>query len=226
MRNSEQNKTLNHSMHHSYSNRLGILKDFLKKIPFLFHFFKSLYIFLLHLISKNRWKKILQSNEIKLNLGSGNTKGKNGWINVDISGADINHDLTKGVPLDDNTVDAVYSSHVFEHIPFPNKVMNQIESFCSVDTILYLDVPLENPFSFKTLIKRIFQQALLFFLRPKQFFATFGFGMFFHLHEHINYFSEKSIRKLLINHGFNDMSVFIDNKNGYPSVCALARKKR
>ena len=39
-------------------------------------------------------------------------------MNVDLFGADINHDLTKGVPLDDNTVDAVYSSHVFEHIPY------------------------------------------------------------------------------------------------------------
>ena len=143
MRNSEQNKTLNHSMHHSYSNRLGILKDFLKKIPFLFHFFKSLYIFLLHLISKNRWKKILQSNEIKLNLGSGNTKGKNGWINVDISGADINHDLTKGVPLDDNTVDAVYSSHVFEHIPYREllKVIKEINRVLKPGGKLLVCVP-------------------------------------------------------------------------------------
>ena len=73
---------------------------------------------LLHIISKNRWKKILHNDEVKLNLGSGSTKGKNGWVNVDLFGADINHDLTKGVPLDDNTVDAVYSSHVFEHIPY------------------------------------------------------------------------------------------------------------
>ena len=53
---------------------------------------------------------------------------KNGWVNVDISGADINHDLTKGVPLDDNTVDAVYSSHVFEHIPYREllKVIKEI----------------------------------------------------------------------------------------------------
>ena len=122
--------------------------------------------------------------------------------------------------------DLVVCSNVFEHIPFPNKVMNQIKSFCSEGTVLYLDVPYERPYSFNTLGKRIIQQALLFFLRPKQFFAIFGFGMFFHLHEHINYFSEKSIKKLLIKHGFIDISVFIDNKNGYPSVCAFARKKK
>ena len=103
-------------MHHSYKS--NSFKDVLKKIPFLFEFSKSIYIFLLHIISKNRWKKILHNDEVKLNLGSGSTKGKNGWVNVDLFGADINHDLTKGVPLDDNTVDAVYSSHVFEHIPY------------------------------------------------------------------------------------------------------------
>ena len=116
MRNKKQNETLEHSMHHSYES--NSFKDVLKKIPFLFEFSKSIYIFLLHIISKNRWKKILHNDEVKLNLGSGSTKGKNGWVNVDLFGADINHDLTKGVPLDDNTVDAVYSSHVFEHIPY------------------------------------------------------------------------------------------------------------
>ena len=116
MRNKKQNETLEHSMHHSYES--NFLKDILKKVPFLFEFSKSIYIFLLHIISRNRWKKILRNNEVKLNLGSGSTKGKNGWVNVDLFGADINHDLTKGVPLDDNTVDAIYSSHVFEHIPY------------------------------------------------------------------------------------------------------------
>jgi predicted SAM-dependent methyltransferase len=118
MRNKKQNETLEHSMHHSHESY--VFKDYLKKIPFLFNFSKSTYIFLLHIISKNRWKKILLSSEVKLNLGSGSTKGKNGWVNVDLFGADINHDLIKGVPLDDNTVDVVYSSHVFEHIPYKN----------------------------------------------------------------------------------------------------------
>jgi len=116
MKNSKQNETLNHSMHHAYKS--NAIKDFLKKLPFIFNLFKSLYIILLHLISKNRWKKLIQQDEIKLNLGSGPTNGTNGWVNVDLFGADINHDLTKGVPLADNTVDVVYSSHVFEHIPY------------------------------------------------------------------------------------------------------------
>ena len=92
MRNLKQNQTLNHSMHHS--DEPNELKDLLKRIPILFNFAKSVY-FLLHLNSRRRWTKLLQSKEVKLNLGSGPTRGKNGWVNVDLFGADINRNLLK-----------------------------------------------------------------------------------------------------------------------------------
>ena len=45
MRNLKQNETLDHSMHHSYES--NSLKDFLKRIPFLFNFCKvGLYFFI------------------------------------------------------------------------------------------------------------------------------------------------------------------------------------
>tara|TARA_Y200000002_G_scaffold218443_1_gene180202 strand:- start:6485 stop:7180 length:696 start_codon:yes stop_codon:yes gene_type:complete len=114
MRNLEQNSSLDKSI--SFSTKLrNILRN---NIPIAFDFLKFIYIFSLHQISKRRWKKILLNNEVKLNLGSGPRKGSHGWINVDLFGADINHDLRKGVPLEDNSVDCVYSSHVFEHIPY------------------------------------------------------------------------------------------------------------
>ena len=103
MRNKKQNQTLSHSMHHDH--RPNIIKTTLKKIPFLFNLSKSIYIFLLHLVSIPRWRLALNNDQVKLNLGSGNTKGKNGWINVDLSGADINYDLRKGIPLDYNKVE-------------------------------------------------------------------------------------------------------------------------
>lgn len=94
-------------------------RDLIKRIsPSIFTFMKAVYIFVLHVISKKRWKKILKQDTIKLNLGSGPRKGVNGWTNIDLFGADINHDLKNGVPLGDDSVDMVYSSHVFEHIPY------------------------------------------------------------------------------------------------------------
>lgn len=69
-------------------------------------------------LSRNKWRRLEKRNVIKLELGSGAKKGKNGWTTVDMSGADINYDLRKGIPLGNNSVDVIYSSHLLEHIPY------------------------------------------------------------------------------------------------------------
>ena len=85
---------------------------FLRKIFNLFNYF----------ISIPKWKALLKKEKIWLELGSGAKKGNNGWITVDILGADICHDLTKGIPLPDESVDLIYTSHTLEHIPFNDLV--------------------------------------------------------------------------------------------------------
>lgn len=58
---------------------------------------------------------------VKLHVGCG-TLYKNGWINIDnnsdnnIQKLDINHDLSKGLPFDDNSVDYIYNEHFIEHL--------------------------------------------------------------------------------------------------------------
>jgi predicted SAM-dependent methyltransferase len=56
---------------------------------------------------------------LKLDLGGGYRKGSNGWITVDVSHeCDLYWDLRYGIPFADGTVDAIYSSHLFEHLPY------------------------------------------------------------------------------------------------------------
>jgi predicted SAM-dependent methyltransferase len=53
-----------------------------------------------------------------LELGSGAKEGFNGWTTIDLTGADISHDLRYGIPFPSGSVDRIYTSHMLEHIPY------------------------------------------------------------------------------------------------------------
>lgn len=72
----------------------------------------------LRIISARQWRKLASNDTIKLELGSGAKKGVNGYTTVDLYGADIHRDLRYGIPLGENTVDKIYTSHMLEHIPY------------------------------------------------------------------------------------------------------------
>jgi len=66
-----------------------------------------------------------------VNLGCGSHYHPD-WINIDIAPLGpgvIAHDLSRGVPLGDNTSDAVYHSHVLEHIRRPEAIGFMRECF-------------------------------------------------------------------------------------------------
>lgn len=70
--------------------------------------------------SKQQIKHLLKERKnIYLEIGAGSKKGGNGWVTLDISpGCDIYWDLSKGLPFPDNSIQKLYSCHVFEHFSF------------------------------------------------------------------------------------------------------------
>lgn len=65
----------------------------------------------------------LGMQSLRLNLGCGPNK-KPGWLNVDFfdASADVQLDLREPWPFADNSVDYIYSEHVFEHFEFYKEV--------------------------------------------------------------------------------------------------------
>jgi len=51
---------------------------------------------------------------IRINLGCGRRKLPD-WINVDIEGADVNCDISKTLPFEDNYADEIMGIHIIEH---------------------------------------------------------------------------------------------------------------
>ncbi|AXR05724.1 class I SAM-dependent methyltransferase [Salinimonas sediminis] len=74
-------------------------------------------------IAARQWQELARKNTIKLELGSGKKHGANGWTCVDMYGADINYDLRRGLPLNDASVDVIYTSHFLEHIDYKNLLL-------------------------------------------------------------------------------------------------------
>lgn len=93
-------------------------KKFLKSIPGVGPSIATVRLWPLKIKSVRQWKELSQRNEIRLELGSGIKKGINGFTTVDLLGADIHRDLRDGIPLADNTVTEIYTSHMLEHIPY------------------------------------------------------------------------------------------------------------
>jgi predicted SAM-dependent methyltransferase len=100
------------------SSMIDLAIQHIKRHPSLFNFLKYIYIFIIQLDARRRWKNLVAKQGIKLELGSGKKRGKGGWVTIDLFGADINYNLSKGIPLPDNKVDSIYTSHFLEHFSY------------------------------------------------------------------------------------------------------------
>ena len=77
-----------------------------------------------------------------------------------------------------NKYDLVVCSHVLEHVPYPKDTLKEIKEVMGDDTLFYIELPYE------TIIRTEKQKTKR------------------HWHEHINFFNEKSIKKMLTSSGF------------------------
>ncbi len=88
--------------------------------------------------------------------------------------------------------DLIVCSNVLEHVPYPHQILNEIKSIMTTSTLLYIEVPLEN------LILEVYTDIQL--LKKKR-----------HWHEHINFFTESSLRALLLASGLSMLSFKVQN---------------
>lgn len=84
----------------------------------------ELYEAMLHSRRRRASRRIIRdlaqvSGPLRLDIGGGGKPGVNGWTTVDTAaGCDLYWDLREGIPFATGAVDAIYSSHLLEHLPF------------------------------------------------------------------------------------------------------------
>ena len=91
-----------------------------------------------------------------------------------------------------NKYDLIICSHVLEHVPYPNETLGKIREIMNEETLFYIELPYERVMrSKKPMTKR-------------------------HWHEHINFFSKESVKKMLTKCGFhviNLIELCVDEDN-------------
>jgi len=99
------------------------IKNVIKILLIKFSFMKALKPIYLQL--KYRKTKLMiplylnKEKKIFIELGSGNKKGKNGWLTIDCRDkCDLFWDLNKGIPFPNESISKIYSSHFFEHLSY------------------------------------------------------------------------------------------------------------
>jgi len=97
------------------------LKERLRGLPlvqFLLPCFRVCRIVVWKLGSSCRLIRLRKRTTIWLELGGRRRKG---WVTLDRNGTgDVFHDLLKGIPFKDDSVERIYSSHLFEHFASPD----------------------------------------------------------------------------------------------------------
>lgn len=123
--------------------------------------------------TKSKIASILNAKkEIKLEIGAGARKGKNGWVTLDINTkCDLCWDLRDGIPFPDNSISAIYSSHLFEHIPYHGilELLNECKrvlrdggsfSICVPNARPYIEGYVKRDFTFWNSIPQFYEPAL------------------------------------------------------------------
>jgi hypothetical protein len=98
--------------------------------------------------------------------------------------------------------DLIITSNVLEHVGSPRDVIAQIALIASPDTLVFNEVPSESVTDWRLRLRRIAQAGVLAAVRPALAWRVVGPGMFNLMHEHVNYFSQRSLDRLMEASGF------------------------
>lgn len=212
------------------------MKKYIKKFPLLAYLINKLLFIFKKFISHSKWNKIKCSSEIKLELGSGNKKGSNGWTTVDNKSADIDWDLRCGIPLPDNCVDKIYSSHLLEHIPYNEllKFLSECHRVMKIDGEFSVCVPNFRLYINAYIGGRIFKERREWYqpasINTNSAMDQLNYMMYMN-GQHKYMFDEENLINTLLRAGFKKVdlrefdSMIDSSERDSESIYAVARKR-
>ena len=132
----------------------GETTDSFDRLKLVFKKFPRFYYFLIHVVSpvcsdRRPLKRFLESAEgLVLNIGSGNSPRQDGVVNLDMMDYD-NVDIVCDIhhlPFKDNSIDAVMSLAVLEHVREPALVLKEVHRVLKTGGRVFSVIPFMQPF--------------------------------------------------------------------------------
>jgi len=92
--------------------------------------------------------------------------------------------------------DLIVSSNVLEHVGFPRVLLAGMLEAAPPGGLLFLEVPSETPFGLARLARRAAQIGIMAVTHPELAASVLRPSALYMMHEHINYFTEKTLCRL------------------------------
>jgi hypothetical protein len=93
--------------------------------------------------------------------------------------------------------DLIISSNVLEHVGFPRLLVSEILKAAPKEGLVYLEVPCEFVFGLARISRRLAQIGVMALTRPALAQYIIRPASLYMMHEHINYFTERSLIELM-----------------------------
>jgi Methyltransferase domain len=91
----------------------------------------------------------------------------------------------------------IINSNVLEHVGFPVDLVKQILHAAPEGGLVFLEVPCEIPMGFTRIARRLAQMGVMTLFHPSLAQYVVRPATFYMMHEHVNYFTEQSLAKLM-----------------------------
>jgi hypothetical protein len=118
-------------------------------------------------------------------------------FSYDISGIEAAPGVTAVSDPSSCRADLIINSNVLEHVGFPRVLVSEILKAAPKGGLVFLEVPVEFPFGFSRLARRIAQIGVMSLMRPKTMRYILRPATLYMMHMHINYFTELSLTALM-----------------------------
>ena len=147
-------------------------------------------------IGNREIRRVLDYGGDRGDLVHGLVEGAAAFV-YDISGVPAVDGVTATKEPAECKADLVINSNVLEHAGFPRRLLADIVKAAPSGGMIYLEVPCESPFGIARIFRRIAQIGIVAMLRPALARHMVRPASLYLMHEHINYFSERSLATLM-----------------------------